>query len=97
MGPQDGDTRPVGAGGDKAGLSKEERPELNLKARRGLCQGLAGSWPWLSGPPGEVTNAGLREVLSTYHAGEQVSLSCIEEIYSVETMKHTVLSRSLGL
>lgn len=80
--------------GNQAGLPKEGGSELNLKEKRGLCQTpvfsslvLRSTWC--------VLNALLRGAV--YAAGQQTSLSCIREIYSVETVKLTVLSRPLDL
>ena len=80
--------------GNKGGLPKEGGSELNLKEKRGLCQ-----TPVFSSLVLRSTCCVLNALLrgAVYAAGQQPSLSCIREIYSVETVKLTVLSRPLDL
>lgn len=80
--------------GNQGGLPKEGGSELNLKEKRGLCQ-----TPVFSSLVLRSTCCVLNALLrgAVYAAGQQPSLSCIREIYSVETVKLTVLSRPLDL
>lgn len=79
--------------GNQAGLPKEGGPELNLKEKRGLCR-----TPVFS-------SLVLRSTCCILNACSEVQFtllvsrppSAASEIYSVETVKLTVLSRPLDL